>query len=264
MDWWAGKPEASEGVEVPVPGAVPGAVGGMEEEERGGGGAGDDDDVCLFSGLACGDGDDGVSSGFWAAAVLGLGVSTNMMDGPAVDSSVETAARGVGFEVNFGRDWRRTGGGIVVTGLGREELESCDEELAALWGFDGLSAARRMAVSEALASECGRSGVVECVVSRSSVCDGASLCVPFHMALRRSSWREKNEVLGAVFVRRSDLPWPSCSLSSLDASRSYSSKLLPLMTASLSDAAASSSASSPGMDGWVSLSLSSSKSAGSR
>lgn len=75
-----------------------------------------------------------VSSGFWVGAKLGFGVSMNMMEWPWGSSSVETAARGVGFDVNFGRDWRRMGG-AMVGGFGREEPEIWEEELATLWDF---------------------------------------------------------------------------------------------------------------------------------
>lgn len=182
-----------------------------------------------------------VSSGSCVVLVLGLGVSTNIIDGPDVSSSVDTAVRGVGFEVNLGRDWRCMGSGLAA-GFAREELESCEEELATLWDF-GRCDACGTAVSDTLASGWGLSGVTDCVVGLSS------FGVFLKMALRRSSCLEKNEVLGAVFRLRGDGIWLSGLLSSSDASRSYSSKLLPLTTASLSDATPSSSLSSPCEDG---------------
>lgn len=44
-----------------------------------------------------------VERGSFFRAVVGEGVSTNMMEGPAA-SSEATAVLGVGLEVNFGRD----------------------------------------------------------------------------------------------------------------------------------------------------------------
>lgn len=195
-DWWVGKPEAREGVVL-----VPGWVGGSWQVDAGwveeGGGR-----VLVWTAE-----EEVVSSGFSVGVKLGLGVSTNMMEGPWASSSVETAARGVGFDVNFGRDWRRMGG-AMVGGFGWEEPEIWEEELATLWDF-GCFSARRMAVSEALALKWGLRGVTDCEVGLSSPCEEASLRLPFQIALRRSSWREKNEVLGAVFLRRSDVVGPS-------------------------------------------------------
>lgn len=89
---------------------------------------------------------------------------------------------------------------------------------------------------------------------------------PFHIALLRSSFLEKDEATGVVFARLdANLGRLSESLSSVDASRSYSSKLLPLMPSSLSDATASSSASasSSGLSPSKALFESSSLSTGS-
>ena len=54
-------------------------------------------------------------------AVVGLGVSTNVIDGPVV-SSEDIAVRGVGFDVNFGNDCRRIVGGFTGA-LAREDPE---------------------------------------------------------------------------------------------------------------------------------------------
>ena len=67
--------------------------------------------------------------GSFLRVVVGEGVSTNMMEGPAASSDA-TAVLGVGFEVNFGRDWSRIGGGWISRP--REAEDNWDDELAAL------------------------------------------------------------------------------------------------------------------------------------
>lgn len=104
-----------------------------------------------------------------------------------------------------------------------------------------------MAVSEAEAAICGLSGALEWLVGRLLLgedCFGE----PFQIALRRSSFFEKKGIptpAGVVFDLPSDRGRLASedSLSFSEASRSYSSKLLPLTPASLSVIAASSSAS---------------------
>ena len=103
------------------------------------------------------------SRGFRFSVVDGCGVSTNIIDGPAA-SSVETAVRGVGLEVNFGSDEGPIGGGGT-----RDFAERCEEELAVLRGFEEDDLVRSMAVSDAVALGCGRSGVTDCVLGISSL-----------------------------------------------------------------------------------------------
>jgi hypothetical protein len=143
--------------------------------------------------------------GSWLSAVAALGVSTKVIEGPAV-SSEDIAVRGVGFDVNFGNDCRRIWGGLT-SDFASEELERCEDELATLWDFGGF-AAPKTAVSEAVASGCGLSGVIECVVGLSSFCGVLFLRESFHITLRRSCCLVKEEVLGAVFCLVSDVLCP--------------------------------------------------------
>jgi hypothetical protein len=195
-------------------------------------------------------------SGFMVASAIGSfffrvgeGVSTNMIEGPAA-SSRATAVRGVRFDVNFGNECSSIGT-RWANDLAREEDESWDEVLAVLRAFFALFPAFITAVSEAMAPACGLRGVTESTVGLAGVMELllGEPCEPFQIAFLRSNFREKKWLpvpAGEVFALES-LPdiWPlPLTLSSEDASRSYSSKLLPLIAASLSEATASSSASS--------------------
>lgn len=148
----------------------------------------------VFGGSATEDSPDTASSsmGSCFSVVDGCGVSTNIIEGPAA-SSVEIAVRGVGLEVNFGSDEGRTGDGGT-----KDFAERCEEELATLRAFDEDALVVRMAVSDAAAFGCGRRGFTDCAPGISSL---LSLRGGFQIALRRSSWREKKELLGAVFRR---------------------------------------------------------------
>lgn len=103
MDCWAGKPEAGEVVAglarelwfVAGERAVVDVWGAGESEDASGG------RVAVASGFTC-----------WVAA----GVSTNIIDGPGA-SSLATAVRGTGLDVNFGRD----SGSRIGGGAGEEE-----------------------------------------------------------------------------------------------------------------------------------------------
>lgn len=87
-----------------------------------------------------------LASGSGFRAVSGGGVSTNMMDGPAVSSGA-TAVRGVGLEVNFGRDWWRMGGGrgsvVALLDDSASDVEvvrrAVSEVVASGWGFSGVT-----------------------------------------------------------------------------------------------------------------------------
>ena len=82
------------------------------------------------------------------------GVSTNMMEGPAVSSSA-TVVRGVGFEVNFGSDWWRIAGGLAGALIREDEDDGAASSLCFAFST---------AVSEAEALGCGLSGVMLFVV----------------------------------------------------------------------------------------------------
>lgn len=78
-------------------------------------------------------GDEALAMGSFFLVVVGEGVSTNMMEGPA-PSSVATAERGTGLEVNLGREpWFMEG--VFTADIACEELESWEEELAMLCVF---------------------------------------------------------------------------------------------------------------------------------
>jgi hypothetical protein len=79
--------------------------------------------------------------------VAGEGVSTNMMEGPGA-STVATAVRGVGLDVNFGNECSLMGGAWVIARPGDDE-DSCDEELATLRVFFVLLPDLVTAVSDA-------------------------------------------------------------------------------------------------------------------
>jgi hypothetical protein len=108
-----------------------------------------------------------------------------------------------------------------------------------------------IAVSDAMVPACGLSGVTDSTVGLAGEMDPplGEPCEPFQIAFLRSNFREKKWLpvpAEEVFALQSlpDLWLLPLMLSSEDASRSYSSKLLPLIAASLSEATASSSASS--------------------
>lgn len=112
---WAGKPDAGE--------AVPVSVGPRFDDDAA---AEWGLDVAGVLSAASWVGSPEVMMGSCLSAVLGLGVSTNVIDGPVV-SSEEIAVRGVGFDVNFGRDCRRIGDGLT-----KDFAERCEDELAIL------------------------------------------------------------------------------------------------------------------------------------
>lgn len=131
-----------------------------------------------------------VAIGSFFFATAGEGVSTNMMEGPDTSSDA-TAVRGVGLDVNLGKEPCCMDGGLIDD-LTREEVDSCETELAALRGCL-LLRARGMAVSEATAPKCGFSGVTERDVDRSSL-NELSFGDPFQIAFLRSSLFEKKEL----------------------------------------------------------------------
>ena len=69
-------------------------------------------------------------SGSFFRDASGEGVSTNMIDGPET-SSETTAVRGVGLEVNLGKDPCCIDGALVA----RDEVENWEIELAMLRDF---------------------------------------------------------------------------------------------------------------------------------
>lgn len=123
MACWAGKP-----------------VAGFEEGIVAGGWG-------LLFVIGFGDGEAVVNGSGFLAAVARDGVSTNMMEGPDTSSDA-TAVRGVGLEVNFGRDSCCIDGGLIEDPA-REAIDSCDMELAILRDF--LDERVSIAVSEAAA-----------------------------------------------------------------------------------------------------------------
>lgn len=183
--------------------------------------------------------------------VAGEGVSTNMIEGPGA-SCAATAVRGVGLEVNLGEAFSFFEGGWI--NLPCDDEDSCDVELATLRVSFALLPDFETAVSDAIAPGRGLKGVTDSTVGLSGSIEllfgEPEPCALFQIDFLRSSFREKKGnpdpavIVCALLMSDPGRLRIGPSLSSEDASRSYSSKLLPLIAASLSEAKASSSASS--------------------